>query len=471
MSPSAPLLLRLRERPWAPSPVLRPEALSLSGVAPSPLPERVAVIREAFAPFDAPPRPLGEWIAPLWPGSAAVASLAAKPEGKLLADEYSFDAARGAYVLKDAGRDALRLLQRHGVRLALVPDPVEASRPGAETRLGAVAAARPGAPAQCSDEVLMVAPTAFAFNPQAAQDNSFMHSGKGSMGPRPTDVVLSEYARLYQELADHCGVKVHLLAHDLAHGTPDAVFPNNWFSTHAAGEAAGGVEQGTLVLYPMRHPNRAAERRPDAVAVLKAIGHPKVIDLTAEERPEAEGAHGPQLVGRYLEGTGSIVLDRVAGTAYVALSERADEELARTWAERLGYKDVVTFTSRDVRGKVVYHTNVMMAVGTGVAVVCLDSVSDPEERERLRASLARTHEIVDISLEQMDDLCGNVLELRGWRGLPVMAMSTRAYNAFTEEQREALLRHVSRLAHADVSTLEFIGGGGVRCCLGEIFRP
>jgi hypothetical protein len=117
----------------------------------------------------------------------------------------------------------------------------------------------------------------------------------------------------------------------------------------------------------------------------------------------------------------------------------------------------------------VYHTNVMMAVGTGVAVVCADSVPDPAERARLLAALSRSHEVVQISLAQMDALCGNVLELRGGHGLPVMAMSTQAYNAFTEDQRRVMRRHVAALVHAPIDTLESVGGGGVRCALAELF--
>lgn len=310
----------------------------------------------------------------------------------------------------------------------------------------------------------MVAPTAFGFNAQAAADNTFMHTGAGvdtGAGHDITHRVLREFAGLHRELADVAGVRVNLMQHALSHATPDAVFPNNWFSTHPAGEGGSGAP-ASLVLYPMKCPNRQAEARDDIVSALKSLGHERVVDLISAERAGA---------GRVLEGTGSLVLDRVNGTAYVALSERADPALAEEWADALGYGKVVAFHSGDGAGGTVYHTNVMMAVGTDVAVACLASVADPAQREALRAELERHHTLVDISLEQMASMCGNVLELENGLGLPVLAMSSRAYNAFTPDQRKLLRRHVAELHHAPIDTLEHIGGGSVRCTLGEIFRP
>ena len=193
--------------------------------------------------------------------------------------------------------------------------------------------------------------------------------------------------------------------------------------------------------------------------MLSHWGYPRVVDLTGEEAG-----------GLYFEGTGVLVLDRINGVAYVALSERADAGLAEKWVQEMGYRDLVTFRSTDGHSGTVYHTNVMMAIGTDVAVVCLESVEDEGERRRLAEALGRTHAVVDITRGQMAALCGNVLELEDGRGLPVLAMSTQAYNAFTEDQRRVLRRHVAALHHAPIDTLEHIGGGGVRCTLAEIFR-
>ena len=325
----------------------------------------------------------------------------------------------------------------------------------------AEAAAAAGVPIkQSTNEVLMVAPTAFVFNQEAAQDNSFMNSATGQRMDEPvTRTVLREFAGLYDVLTEIAGVKVNLFQHSLDHGTPDAVFPNNWFSTHPATEANGACGQSTLVYYPMKCPNRQAERREDIRAVLDRMGYDRVIDMTGEENNQ-----------RYFEGTGVLVIDRVNGIAYVAISERAHPDLAQQWVEALGYKEAVTFTSTDVNHATVYHTNVMMAIGTSVAVACLESIVDDKERRNFVQKLSKTHEIVDISQGQMAALCGNVLELEDGRGLPVLAMSSRAYNAFTDDQKKVLRKHVAALHHANIDTLEHIGGGGVRCTLAEIFR-
>ena len=135
----------------------------------------------------------------------------------------------------------------------------------------------------------------------------------------------------------------------------------------------------------------------------------------------------------------------------------------------MGYREVVSFHSSDAHGQPIYHTNVMMAVGSDVAVVCLESVRDPKERQRLKAALEKHHEVLDISIAQVEAMCGNVLELEDGRGLPVLAMSSRAHAAFGLEGRKKLLRHVSELVHAPIDTIERVGGGSVRCSLAELF--
>jgi len=315
-------------------------------------------------------------------------------------------------------------------------------------------------PSQSTNEVLMIAPTAFTFNAAAAEDNAFMNVDCDDAPHSMRTQVLREYSKLYGALADDAGVTVRLFQHGERHNAPDSCFPNNWFSTHAASEAGGNVGKSTLVYYPMKCENRRNERRKDIKAVLEqVIAYDRIVDLSGEETD-----------GKYFEGTGSLVLDRVRGIAYVALSERADRGLAERWVRELGYRDLVAFHSADADGHAVYHTNVMMAVGTSVAVVCLESVKDATERRRLVERLSETHEIVDISFDQMNSLCGNVLEVRDRDGRPVMAMSTRAYEAFRPEQRAVLLEHVDAIFHAPIDTLEHVGGGGVRCTLAEIFR-
>jgi len=545
-------LLRLPSRPFGAELVRLPAELvrSLLGAsaASQAAPRRVGVVREAFAPYDAAPLPLASLVAALPslapPSRAGVALLArtqSEPHARLVVDEYVPSRDGGGYTLERVATDMAEFLRKQRVGAALVPDVAAAAAAAATASssspssspavLGANAcvAARRETGRQCTNRVLMVAPTAFGFNEQAAQDNSFMHEaprageqgggegeqGGGGGGSALTRQVLREYAGLYRALADGAGVDVALYQHDLAHGTPDAVFPNNWFSTHAPGEGApgagaaaaaaggggAGVEGHTLVLYPMKCPNRAAERRPEMIEAIRHLGgYDRVIDLTDEERRgDGDGAGddggsggeggsggggggsgngggggggaGSKLTpGRYFEGTGVLVLDRVNGVAYVNVSERADEALAERWLDKVGgYNEIVAFRASDARGSRVYHTNVMMAVGTGVAVVCGDSVRDDKERRHLLQRLAKHHEVVTIGQGQMDALCGNVLEVADWRGLPVMAMSTQAHDAFTEGQRRQMLRHCAGLVHAPIDTLERVGGGGVRCSLAELF--
>ncbi len=439
-------------------------------------------MRDAFHPASSTPRPLSALVASLGPGAAAVAShdAAGVPVWGLVADEYARDAADGRYRLKHVATPLPALLTRAGVRVSRAHDTASALAAIAARDRGGKHAQR--GPRQSTNEVLMVAPTAFGFNAQAAQDNFFMHEttsspsapSGGSRVESVTEAALREHAGLVRALTEEAGVRVTLLEHASAPATPDAVFPNNWFSTHAAGEGGGGGGRGvagpTLVYYPLKCPNRAAERRVDARAVLEArLGSGgRLVDLSPAEGGALPAPFPP--APAFFEGTGVLVLDRVHGVAYVCLSERADAGLAAAWAEAVGYQEVVTFHAVDARGAPVYHTNVMMAVGSGLAVVCLASVRDSKERARLRGALSRHHSVVDISLAQVDAMCGNVLELEDGAGAPFLAMSTRAWTAFGADGRKELLRGgAASLVHAPFDTIEEVGGGGVRCALGELF--
>jgi len=187
-----------------------------------------------------------------------------------------------------------------------------------------------------------------------------------------------------------------------------------------------------------------------------------VVDLTSEEQRVP--------VPRILEGTGCLVLDHIHRVAYVSLSERADGDLALAWGELMGYR-VVAFTARDGEGRPIYHTNVMMAVGTSAAVVCLEAVIDRAERHNLFSSLHATgHEVIDISLAQVCEMAGNVLEVMdGSRNLPVLCMSSRAFASLTPKQVTTMKQHWAGIHHAPIPTLEAIGGGSVRCTMAELF--
>lgn len=320
----------------------------------------------------------------------------------------------------------------------------------------------------------MISPTAFEFNAQATSDNHFMSpTADGTSAPASSDRdrcvvtarVVAEHASLVRVLREEIGAVVNVFDHAREHGTPDAVFPNNWFSTDA---------RGRVTLYPMRHPNRRAERRADLVAWLAArygvdddertrktrTGNDVLIDMTSEET----NPQGP----RFLEGTGALVLDRTREVAYACLSERCDENVARAWAETHGYR-LITFRARDEFGRPIYHTNVMMSVGTRGAVVCRPSVSEEAYDEIARSLRATGRDVVDIDFPQMAAMCGNVLEVLGRDGKKCLLMSRRARESFSDAQMAQIENAWDAVHVAAIPTLEEIGGGGVRCCVAELF--
>ena len=317
----------------------------------------------------------------------------------------------------------------------------------------------------------MISPTAFESNAQATSDNHFMSTTADATGApasagEPSDAsslltarVVAEHASLVRVLREEIGAVVHVFDHAREHGTPDAVFPNNWFSTDA---------RGRVTLYPMRHPNRRAERRDDLVAWLrdrygldaKQNETERVIDMTSEET-RAEGA-------RFLEGTGALVLDRIHNVAYACVSERCDEDLARAWAATHGYR-LMSFAAFDEKERPIYHTNVMMSVGTRGAVVCRPSVSEETYDAIARSLRATGRDVVDIDFKQMGAMCGNVLEVRGRDGKKCLLMSRRARDSFSDAQIAQIENAWDAVHVAAIPALEEIGGGGVRCCVAELF--
>jgi hypothetical protein len=234
--------------------------------------------------------------------------------------------------------------------------------------------------------------------------------------------------------------------------TPDAVFPNNWFSTTA---------DGALYTFPMACENRQQEVRPEALReALEAAGRAVSSEDSLTDYL-AENAH--------LESTGVMVIDHVNRTIYAALSQRCDREVLEDYAERIGYERVVSFQTALPSGKPIYHTNVMMAIGEHFCVIC-DEVIPEFERRFVLKSLAKDKQVVSISLEQMNQFCGNILELETVNGDKVIAMSQSAYDAFSPAQRAQLSSH-GKLLPFNVQTIESIGGGSVRCMLGEVFLP
>ena len=253
----------------------------------------------------------------------------------------------------------------------------------------------------------------------------------------------------YVQLLKDNGINVIAVEDTKKPHTPDSVFPNNWFSTH---------DDGTLVLYPMFAENRRLERKPAALEAIEAnFDEKRTVDLTHYEEE-----------GLFLEGTGSMVLDRVNKIAYACESPRTNRTVLNDFCEQLGYTPVL-FKAVDAEGTEIYHTNVMMHVGTETAVVCMEAIRDPEKRSEVRESLEKTGKtIVDISFDQMNHFAGNMLELRNKDGEPCLVMSLTAYESLTDEQIEFLKSRMT-LITPDLDCIEQNGGGSARCMIAEIF--
>jgi len=304
---------------------------------------------------------------------------------------------------------------------------------------------------QTAASVLMIRPASFGWNPQTVSSNRFQSAARGD-GSDARTLATAEFDALVSALTD-AGVTVHALADRPEPACPDAVFPNNWVSLHA---------DGTVALYPMLAPNRRRERRLDLLLELERKGAYRVerlLDLTHHE-----------LHGRFLEGTGSVVFDHVSRIAYACRSPRSDATVLDELCGELGYEPVM-FDATDASGAPVYHTNVMLSVGRGYALVCAEAVP-AEQRDALRERLAAgDRRVLEIDRTAMANFAGNVLELRGAGGLRVLAASQRAVRSLPPAVGAALASCVDRIVAVPVPTIENLGGGSVRCMLAEVFLP
>jgi hypothetical protein len=315
-------------------------------------------------------------------------------------------------------------------------------------RIGAMNLEEP----QSAADVLMIRPVRFGGNPETLASNRFQ-------APQPTladsaaqRAAAAEFEGLVAALRG-AGVVVHAIDDTPEPHTPDALFPNNWVSFHA---------DGSVVLYPMLAPNRRAERRNDVLEALSAAHGfriARVLDLTAHESR-----------GKFLEGTGSLVLDRVHRIAYACVSPRTDLDVLGDFAQQLDY-EVVAFEAVDAAGAAIYHTNVLMCVGTQFAAVCSACIREDERAAVIDALRTTGHAIVDLSMEQLAGFAGNMLELRAPRAGRVVAMSTRARESLSPQQRELIELHAGPIVAAPIPTIETLGGGSVRCMLAEIHLP
>ena len=303
--------------------------------------------------------------------------------------------------------------------------------------------------AQSSNVVLMVRPAHFGFNEEAATTNAFMQAAKTLSNDEVKVKAQEEFDGLVEVLKGE-GVQVVVVQDSDLPVKPDAVFPNNWFSTHP---------NGVFVTYPMQPESRRIER---LNPVMEVLAEAYTINRTiALEHAEEDN--------QFLEGTGSLVLDRMKKVAYACRSPRTHEGLAQRWAELTGY-ELIFFDATDSDGMLVYHTNVIMAMGTYHAVICLQSVKK-EEREEVRRALTDSgRQVIDLSFDQILHFAGNMLEVVDNQGRPRWAMSTQAYEALSDVQRVVLEEH-GPIIHAPINVIEQLGGGSARCMIAEIYLP
>jgi hypothetical protein len=300
---------------------------------------------------------------------------------------------------------------------------------------------------QTTDSVLMIRPRRFYPNPETAADNAFQRDANRDLDAL-TLVARNEFDAAVQTLRT-AGVNVHVFEDTAKPEKPDAVFPNNWISTH---------HDGRIALFPMYSALRRRERRQDIDELRKHYHVTEVIDYSAFEDQCC-----------CLEGTGSLVLDHPNKIAYVSLSNRSNPKVIQRFADDFSYEPV-TFTSIGPNGQPIYHTNVMMCIGTAFAMVGLELIRNKAERQQLRARLERTgKDIVELSADEIANFAGNAIELHNKDGQKLLVLSSRAGGVLTEDQRERLSRYV-RLIPLELPTIE-LGGGSARCMIATIHLP
>ncbi len=293
----------------------------------------------------------------------------------------------------------------------------------------------------------MIRPVRFAYNEQTAVNNAFQQAGAGQDAQGKA---LQEFDDFVALLRAH-EIDITVVQDTPEPHTPDSIFPNNWISFH---------HDGTIMLYPMFAPNRRLERKE---TVLNAIASRFEISYSKD-------LSGFEADNLFLEGTGSMVLDRINRTAYACLSPRTDKEVLDAFCKELGYTAVI-FHATDHNDKAIYHTNVLMCIADRYAVICLDSIRDKEERDHVSKNLADSgREIIPISLEQMNHFAGNMLQVENREGKKFLVMSSQAYRSLTAPQQETLLSY-NEILHSPLDNIEKNGGGSARCMMAEIHLP
>jgi hypothetical protein len=308
---------------------------------------------------------------------------------------------------------------------------------------------------QTTNSILMIRPVAFRMNEQTAVNNYYQKVLDG-LSPETVNAKAQEEFDTFVNKLRIVGIDVLVVNDTVEPNTPDSIFPNNWISFH---------ESGDVVMYPMFAENRRQERREDILELLEDKGFEMNEFITDYSSAEEDGF--------FLEGTGSIVLDRENGKAYCSLSPRADEELFIEFCEDFDMNPIIFEAFQTVNGerKLIYHTNVMMCIGDTFAVICADCIDDKKERKMVLDSLKSDEkEIILITEAQMNNFAGNMLELMGSDERRYLVMSSSAYQSLTKKQIAQLEEHVTILS-SSLDTIEACGGGSARCMMAEIFLP
>lgn len=301
---------------------------------------------------------------------------------------------------------------------------------------------------QLASTILMVRPAHFGYNPETAENNAFQSNEGDLTRKQISQAAKVEFDAFVEKLRSYQIEVIVFQDTDVPHKT-DAVFPNNWISFH---------EDGLVLTYPMYSPMRRLERRPDIVHKLaEQFEIKKWIKLEGFERQD-----------KFLEATGSMVLDRTHLLAYACHSDRTHPDLFEDFCQTMNFKPIL-FTAQDRDGNDIYHTNVMMAIGEKLAIICLESIVDPTERAKVEQALADTEkEVVAISFDQMNAFAGNMIEVKNREGEHFLVMSSAAYHSLNMQQTERILAHTA-IIHSPLSHIEKYGGGSARCMIAEVF--
>ena len=305
---------------------------------------------------------------------------------------------------------------------------------------------------QSTNSILMIRPNNFGFNEETANDNHYQN--KEFFESNSNENAQKEFDNMVKNLKQN-GISVHVFQDDDINYTPDSIFPNNWISFH---------ENGDIGLYPMYAKNRRLERRPEVLEFLEeqGFGIENIVDYS-----------GAESENKFLEGTGSMILDRENRIAYCSISNRSNEDLFIDFCEDFEFTPVLfnSFQSVGDERLPIYHTNVMMCVTMSYVVICLDSIDDKKQRKNVCEFIKKSEkELINISENQVEKFAGNMLELLNDKGESVLVMSKSAENSLSENQKNTITNY-SKIISSDINTIELCGGGSARCMMAEIFLP